>query len=415
MDVIKSLAFLALCGILTACPGSGGGNSPVNKATGENACTAQALKNEKIVRWKNGKISRIVFKKIEGSFEQFLKNHEGEIEMTEDNFIIRRPVMPEDFQLKSLANPKINWGVDMIRAKDLWDKNIYGDGVVVATVDSGVDRDHPQLQNQFYTNPGEIDGNKIDDDGNGLVDDIHGYDFIANSNELFDTTGHGTHVAGIIAADHVNGPMRGVAPHAKLLVYDFFGPEGEGTIYDSVKALRAAASVGAKVINASWGGAGCSLTLKSVIQELAKQDILFIAAAGNGDSRGVGENIDVIPTYPASFVVENLMAVGAMSSDEATAGFSNYGKKVALVAPGMGIISTYPGGLYYTMDGTSMATPFAVGAAALLRSAFPQAKAIEIKAAMMATTKQGPYPVATRGSLDVSAAYDYLKSTTPLP
>jgi subtilisin family serine protease len=416
MDVIKSLLFVALCGLLTACPGSSSSSGTTNKASGNSsACTSQAIANEKIVRWKNGKISRIVFKKTGENLDRFLEKHTGEIAMVEDNFRIQRPVTPETFELKSLARPAINWGVDMIRAKDLWDKNVYGDGVVVAIVDSGIDRDHPQLKNQIYSNPKEIE-NGLDDDGNGLVDDIHGYDFVANSKDLFDTTGHGTHVAGIIAADHVNGPMRGLAPNAKLLVYDFFGPEGEGSIFDSIKALRAAASVGAKVINASWGGAGCSLTLKGVIQELARQDILFVAAAGNGNSQGVGENIDVIPTYPASFVVENIMAIGAMSSDEYTAGFSNYGKKVALVAPGMGIISTYPGGNYLSMDGTSMATPFVVGAAALLRSAFPQAKATEIKDAMIATVKEGPYPVASRGSLDVSAAYDYLnnKFSNPL-
>lgn len=401
MDVVKLFALVLFCSLLTACPSMGSKSNDNNKAT--SVCVNEAISNEKIVRWKNGKISRLVLKDVNGAAERYREKYSDQIESMEDNYRISRPVV-NPLALSTFRVASINWGADEINAPELWNKNVYGDGVVVATVDSGIDMTHPQLRNQMYKNPGEIAGNGIDDDGNGLIDDVSGYDYTSNQGALSDTTGHGTHVAGIIAADHVNGPMRGVAPHAKLIVYDFFGNSGDGSVFNAIKALRAASAMGAKVINASWGGPGCSLALKSEIEALSRKDILFIVAAGNDNW-----NIDYTPAYPAAFSsVSGQITVGAMTSDELTAGFSNYGKKVHLMAPGESIISTWPGNKYQNEDGTSMAAPFVTGSAVLLRSAFPKATAIDIKAAILASVKSGPYPVATKGSIDVAAAYEVL-------
>lgn len=314
----------------------------------------------------------------------------------------------------------LNWGMKTINAEPLWNKNILGNNVVVAIIDSGVDPRHPQLAQQLYSNPKEI-LNGIDDDGNGLIDDIHGYDFIAKSGNLTDNSGHGTHIAGIIAADHSKGQVTGVAPQAKLLVYDFFGTGEDGTVFDAIRAIRVAAQAGAKIINASWGGPGCSSALKLEMDALVAKDVLFVTAAGND-----GQNIDQVPSYPAAFSVVTQITVGAMTFDEFTAGFSNYGSKVDLVAPGVNIISTFPVAIidgvqvsqYENMAGTSMATPFVVGSAALLWSAFPQAKALDIKRALLESTRSGFYPVKTRGALDVAAAHAVLEkqfAPAPLP
>lgn len=410
MDVKKLFALACASAVLTACDPTAPFTDTSNKASfdGENACAYASVKNEKIVRWKDGRISRIVLKDKKGTYEKFLGRYGSEIVTVEDNFKIQRPA-PDLFELRTTAkSPVANWGFDRIKAQDLHNKNIFGDGVIVAIVDSGLSTTHPQLKDQLAVNPDEIPGNGIDDDGNGLIDDVNGYDFTSSSGKILDTSGHGTHVAGIIAADPSKGSIKGVAPGSKLLIYDFFDANGDGTIFDAIKALRVAANKGAKVINASWGGPSCSSSLKAVINELEEQDVLFVTAAGNGDQFNVGENIDEKPTYPASYSNSNLISVGAMTVDGLTAGFSNFGQKVHIVAPGVSIYSTYPPKTYLSDSGTSMATPFVVGAAALLRSAFPQANAAEIKEAILSSAVDGPYPVLTRGELNVSAAYDHL-------
>lgn len=308
----------------------------------------------------------------------------------------------------------INWGMKTINASALWSKNILGSGVVVAVVDSGIDPLHVQLQSQLYTNTKET-LNGVDDDGNGLIDDIHGYDFVNKSGDLFDESGHGTHISGIIAAHHTQGDITGVAPQSQLIVYDFFGKSlngsaSDGSLFDAISGIRHAVQAGAKIINASWGGSSCSTTLQEEINSLASSNVLFIVAAGNE-----GSNLAIIPTYPASFDGRTQITVGAMTLDEYTAGFSNYGTKVDIVAPGVNILSTFPGNKYENMAGTSMATPFVSGASALLWSAFPQAQAVDIKEAILNSVKTGFYPVKTRGSLDVSAAYSYLEKKFPAP
>lgn len=375
-----------------------------NKASGGD-CFDLAVKNENVIRWKSGKISRLVFRSSDAR-STYLNKNKSQIASVEDNFRIPKP-KPMGFQLFGYQG-NINWGMKSIKAEALWADNILGQNIVVAIIDSGLDTQHPQLEHRLYSNPGET-LNGIDDDNNGLIDDIHGYDFISGSGDIFDDSGHGTHIAGVIAAEHNLGSVTGLAPEAKFLIYDFFGRNSDGTVFDAIRSIRAAAQAGAKIINASWGGPGCSSALKAEIDSLKQKDVLFVTAAGNE-----GENIDYTPSYPAAFNASTQITVGAMTVDEFTAGFSNFGERVDIVAPGTNIVSTFPGGQYQSMDGTSMATPFVVGAAALLWSAFPQASASDIKSALLASTKAGYYPVKTKGSLDTSAAYEVLKAQFPV-
>jgi subtilisin family serine protease len=408
MDVKTALTRALLVSVLftsfTACAKKSTEDSGFNK-TGVD-CAGNSVAGEKIVHWKNGKFT---VEKIGGGAMMaaaFAAKNAGDIDYMEDNFIIH--AFKNEKVGKTLSQRDWGggdtWGVDFTRASELWNQNIYGDGVTVAIIDSGLDTHHSQLSMQLYTNPHEV-LNGIDDDGNGLIDDINGYDFTSMSGNLEDTSGHGTHVAGIIAANHETGSIKGMAPHAKLLVYDFFTADGEGTVGDAIRAIGLAADQGAKVINASWGGPSCSRSLNQVIDSLSAKNVLFVSAAGNESL-----DIDFDPTYPAAYVAYNHITVAAMTVDEYTAGFSNYGDKVQLAAPGVNILSTYPGDSQEVESGTSMAAPFVTGAVALLWSAFPDASAQDIKKAITTAIHEGPYPVKSRGALDVAAAYEYLKA-----
>ncbi len=401
MDV-KLTLLISICLFLSACGSkSSQGEDTTNKAV--DICLDQKLFQQRLIRWKNGKVTKHDLKKIgETRFQEFLNRNQQDIEFIEDNFKIPKP-QPAPISLLGWGG-YLNWGVDAISAETLWQQNILGESVIVAVIDSGIDMQHPQLAQQLYTNPNET-RNGLDDDGNGLVDDLHGYDFPNKSGDLYDSSGHGTHVSGIIAADHGTGSVKGVAPKAKLVMFDFFSDDGDGSVFDAIAAIRAAEMSGAKVINASWGGPSCSRSLRAAIDDLEDKNILFITASGNESL-----NIDRMPTYPAAYTSSAQITVGAMTADELTAGFSNYGDRVHIVAPGVDIVSTYPlPDLTAVEDGTSMAAPFVSGAAALLWSAFPDARAQDIKKAILDSAKSGPYPVLTRGSLDVTAAHQALK------
>jgi subtilisin family serine protease len=399
MDV--RTVFLCLFLTLSACGSSTPSETPLTKA--EDVCGDAALSNQKIIRWKDGRLTKHKLSTQQHErFERFIKNNKDKIKYIENDFKISKP-LPGTISLLGWGG-YVNWGVDSIAAKKLWDQNIFGKDVLVAIIDSGVDTQHPQLINQLYVNPKETE-NGLDDDGNGLIDDIHGYDFPNQSGDLYDGSGHGTHVSGIVAAEHSSGSIKGVAPQAKLVVFDFFADDGSGSVFDALAAIRAAELFGARVINASWGGPSCSRSLRESLDELSKKNILFVTASGNESL-----NIDREPMYPAAFSAASQITVGAMTADGSTAGFSNYGRLVHLVAPGADILSTYPlPDLTAVEHGTSMAAPFVSGAAALLWSAFPQASAQQIKQALVTSVQPGPFPVLSRGSLDVAAAHEALK------
>ncbi|MDX2099532.1 MAG: S8 family serine peptidase [Leptolyngbyaceae cyanobacterium bins.59] len=286
-----------------------------------------------------------------------------------------------------------------------------GKPIVVAVIDSGVEYTHPDLVQNLWTNPGEIAGNGMDDDGNGYVDDYYGYDFGSNDSDPMDEQGHGTHVAGIIAADGDNGiGITGVNPNARVMSLKFMGSGGTGTINSVVRAIEYAVAMGAKIINASWGGSGFSQALLTTIRTAQQAGILFVAAAGNE-----AVNNDVTPTYPANFDLDNLISVAATDHTDQLASFSNYGAtSVDLGAPGSRIVSTYLGGKYAFSSGTSMATPHVSGVASLIWSQNPNLSVQQVRDLILSSVDPVPAlqgKTLSGGRLNASNA---LKAT-PIP
>ncbi len=370
-------------------------------------CAATAVPNSYVVHWRDGK-STVARGYTREDFEkEIFEPNKDAIRLAEQDQTISLSPMSSFAaeNIRSVASVSTSasedqWGQNMISASTAWNSGIKGAGVTVAVIDSGVDITHPQLRGRLYTNTAEIPGNGIDDDGNGYIDDVNGWDFDGNQAIVSDSAGHGTHVAGIILAEHGSSVVKGVAPEAKLLPLDFMNSAGQGNIGDAILAIQYAARQGARVINASWGGAPCSQTLSRTIAGLEAQGILFIAAAGNS-----GVDLDQVPEYPAAFTIANQITVGASTARDYSAAFSNYSRHlVHLFAPGASITSTYPGNRVAGLSGTSMAAPFVAGAAALLFSAHPTATAAQVRNAILSSVDQGGFAATTQGRLNISKA-----------
>ncbi len=223
--------------------------------------------------------------------------------------------------------------------------------VVVAVIDDGVDFTHPDLEGRQWLNPGEsgVDAsgndkatNRLDDDGNGYVDDVNGWDFCHGDDTVHDpieADAHGTHVAGIIGGNLNGSGVVGVAPNVKIMALKFLGTNC-GYDSEAIRAIEYVRNKGARIINASWGGTGDSRSLEWAIED---SEALFVAAAGNGGMDGIGDNNDTAPSYPASYDSPNILSVAAIDNRGSLASFSNYGAKtVDIAAPGVGILSTVP-------------------------------------------------------------------------
>lgn len=274
-----------------------------------------------------------------------------------------------------------------IAAVPAWDIQTGSSSVIVAVLDTGVDTSHPDIAANIWTNPGEIPDNGIDDDGNGYVDDINGYDFVGNSNVVEDGNGHGTHVAGIAAAVGNNATgITGVAWDARVMALKIFDASGAGNVSDAIDAILYATQMGVKITNNSWGGYSYSQALRDAISAANDAGVLVVAGAGNDSN-----NNDVTPFYPASYDLPNVVSVAATNRVDARANFSNYGRTtVNLGAPGDFIYSLSPGAEYNYRSGTSMATPHVAGTAALLLSQFPGLSAIGLKALLLDRSSQLP-------------------------
>ena len=281
-----------------------------------------------------------------------------------------------------------------IDAPEAWNVEKGSADTSVAVIDTGMDISHKDLRDNVWTNPGEVPGNGIDDDGNGYKDDVHGWDFYNDDASVFDDAEqdtHGTHVAGTIAAEGNNTiGVTGIGWQVKVMSLKFIGPNNRSYIDDAVEAINYSVAEGAQVSNNSWGYEfprnNPSKILQDAIAEADRANQVFVAAAMNGGADFVGDDLDQgsYSIYPANYTNSNIISVAATEKTDHLTGFSNYGAtSVDLGAPGKDILSTLPGNNYGFGFGTSMATPHVSGAAALLKSQSPQLKAGEIRARIL--------------------------------
>ena len=333
----------------------------------------------------------------------------------EPDFVISPTALPNDPSFSTL------WGLNNvgqsggvadvdIDAPEAWNTTTGSRSVVVAVIDTGIDYNHPDLASNIWRNPGEIAGDGIDNDRNGYVDDVRGWDFANNDADPFDDEGHGTHVAGTIGAVGNNGVgVVGVSWNVSLMALKFLGADGSGSTSGAVAAINYATrmrqSFGVNVVatNNSWGGGGFSSALRDAIAAGGSAGVLCVAAAGNESA-----NNDATPSYPANYAGDAVISVAATDSSNRLATFSNYGvTTVDVAAPGVGIYSTVPGNGYASYSGTSMATPHVTGTVALLAAANPQATAAQIRTAILSTAVPLPAlagKVATGGLVNAAAA-----------
>ncbi|MBN1167299.1 MAG: S8 family serine peptidase [Methanospirillaceae archaeon] len=279
-----------------------------------------------------------------------------------------------------------------IDAPEAWAHTTGSSSVVVAVIDTGIDYTHPDLAANIWRNPGEIPGNGIDDDNNGYIDDINGWDFVTNDNDPMDDQGHGTHCAGTIAAVGNNGiGVAGVTWKTKLMPLKFLDANGQGDTLGALNAINYARMMGADILSCSWGSTAQSQAMYDTFSEVPG---LIVCAAGNQ-----GSDNDQIGHYPSNFDLSWIIAVAATTKTDSLAGFSNYGKTmVDVAAPGDSIASCGPGSKYVYMSGTSMATPHVSGLAALLKAVKPGLSAVQMKNLII----QGVDPLSSLSAKTVS-------------
>ncbi len=349
--------------------------------------------------------------KVQESLNKMMKS--GDVAFIEPNYTVYPIGMPNDAEISK------QWAHNIVKSSAAWDLSIGRDDIVVAVIDSGTDVNHSDLKENIWVNRSETPNNGRDDDGNGYIDDVNGWDFANNDNNPADDIDHGTHVAGTIGAVCNNSlGICGQAQKLKMMPLKFLGPNG-GSVANAIKAIEYAIKMRVKIMSNSWGGTQSSQGLAQVIAKAEKSGIMFIAAAGN-DTR----NNDQQPSYPASYTSGNIISVAATDSADRLANFSNYGMtSVDIGAPGVSIYSTRPGNRYQFMNGTSMATPLVSGVVALMYGLKPTATVCEIRKALLSSVDvvsslQGK--VASGGRINALKAVEAIKTvqcdtSTPNP
>ncbi len=324
------------------------------------------------------------------------------------------PLGPSNFKASTIDAVK---GIDinLQPAWELYDQIENKRPVIVAIIDTGIDVDHPDLKDAIWVNEDEIPGDGIDNDGNGFIDDVNGWNFIDNNNQLY--TGkednHGTHAAGTIAASRNNGGSVGITDNQYVKIMSIKalgGEEGKGSPESVIAAIRYAEANGAQICNLSFGSENYTEEFRATIQN---SKMLFVVAAGNGNEDEIGYNIDKNPVYPASLPYDNIITVANLIFNGKLDRSSNYGPvSVDIAAPGTFILSTIPDKSFAFMSGTSMAAPMVTGAAAMLYSARPElslqdVKNILITSAHKLDTLNGR--VYSGGMLDVYSALQWAR------
>jgi thermitase len=320
----------------------------------------------------------------------------------------------------------ILWGMDAIKLKDAWPITRGSKDVILAISDTGTRFDHFDIQDNLWINKGEVgtdangkdkSKNKVDDDGNGYVDDVYGYNFETNNGYPLDNHYHGTHVAGTIGGVGGNGGIVGVSGIVSLMTVKFIGQDGSGTDDHAIQSIVYAVDNGAKAINCSWGSDEYTQPLYDAIAYAQKKGVLLIAAAGND-----GEDHDKHLHYPSGYDLDNIISVAATyEKNGRLAGFSNYGlKTVDIAAPGDTIYSSFnpmyqtlycgSGGtshFYCELSGTSMATPHVTGTVGLIYAVNPKLTYSQVRDIILSTAAPSKYltgKVVTGGQLDAAAA-----------
>ena len=321
-----------------------------------------------------------------------LKDH---ILVVEPDHIMTAQASPNDASFSTL------WGMHNtgqsggttdadIDAPEAWDLSTGSHSVIVAVIDTGIDQTHPDLMANLWTNPGEIADNGIDDDSNGYVDDIRGWDWVNSDNNPNDDNGHGTHCAGTIGGSGNNGTgVSGVCWEVSLLGLKFLNSAGIGYESDAAECTAYATGLGVTLTSNSYAGTSYTQSMKDAIDEAHAAGILFVAAAGNNAS-----NIDLFPEYPAAYDSPNILSVAATTRTDGMASFSNFGlTSVDLAAPGNEIFSTIHNGGYGLKNGTSMAAPHVAGACALLKSYKAGLSHLQVREMILSTVN--PLPAMT--------------------
>lgn len=310
----------------------------------------------------------------------------SDIEYAEPNYIVKINAIPNDPGFVT------QWGLHTtgefggkadadIDAPEAWDLTV-GDTetIIVAVLDTGVDTGHEDLTSRIWRNTDEPVFNGIDDDNNGFIDDVHGWNFLNDNYNISDSQGHGTHVSGIIGAERGNGRgIAGVADKVKIMPIKFLNSNGEGTLQDAAQGVVYAADNGARVVNCSFGVFAITppQALYQAIQYARTKGVIVVAAAGN-EGVDIGEVGNY--TYPANYDLDNIITVASTTLSDRLSSFSNYSKLyVDLAAPGSDIVSTLPDNKYNVKSGTSMATPFVTGSVAVAMSHYPLATITQIR------------------------------------
>lgn len=351
------------------------------------------------------------------SVEELVNYYNGleVVDYAEPNYLLEARAVPND-QFYGLQ-----WGFDNIAAESAWDTRTDSSSVIVGIIDSGVQYDHPDLAGNIWTNPGEIPGNGIDDDGNGYVDDYYGYDFDNEDSDPMDDNGHGTHVAGTVGAQSDNNiGVAGVGWDASLMSLKVIGG---GTNADVARAIDYATDNGAQITNNSYGYAGQNVggsnVISGAIGRAKAAGVLYVVAAGNSRTNIPASDIDgSFNSWPAEYskIHDNVITVGAIDEAGTYASYSHWGdESVQIAAPGTQIASTYTGDRYVYLSGTSMAAPHVAGAAALLWAEQPSLTYLEIKDAILDTARPEHLDRVTNGVLDLGAAMASITSSTNSP
>ncbi|MBA6353200.1 S8 family serine peptidase [Colwellia sp. BRX9-1] len=348
--------------------------------------------DDKYRNLKKGRIAKFTLDNIsvKSALEKLRKN--PAVLYAEPDYIVHASVTPDDSSFADL------WGMNNtgqgggvadadIDAPEAWDISTGSHDVIIGVIDTGVDHTHPDLMANVWTNPAEISGDGIDNDGNGFIDDMHGINAITGVGDPMDDAGHGSHVSGTIGATGNNGlGVVGVNHNVSIIGCKFLSASGSGSLSDALTCIDYFVDlknngINVRATNNSWGGGGFSQALSDAITSSEEANILFVAAAGND-----AYDNDAQSSYPSGYPHDSVLAVASTTRTDSMSSFSQWGlTTVDLGAPGSDILSTVPGGGYASYSGTSMATPHVTGAAALAWSVNPELSAIEMKALLMSS------------------------------